>query len=68
MAKENNAAVLILLTNASFKKLIDEGIPLHNFEFQKNNCSIVNKRFFSLEVFTVVSFFHERLSCVKNAT
>ena len=53
MAKENNAAVLILLTNASFKKLIDEGIPLHNFEFRKNNCSIVNKRFFSLEVFTV---------------
>ena len=49
------------------KSFIDEGIPLHNFEFRKNNCSIANKRFFLLEVFTVVSFFHGRLSCVKNA-
>ena len=35
MTKENNAAVLILLTNVNFKNLIDDGIPSHNFEFRK---------------------------------
>ena len=33
MTKENNAAVLIHLTDANFKNLIDDGIPLRNFEF-----------------------------------
>ena len=46
MTKENNAAVLILLTDANFKNLIDDGIPLRNFEFRKKYCSIVNKRLF----------------------
>ena len=46
VTKENNAAVLMLLTNVNFKNLIDDGIPLHNFEFRKKNCCIVNKRLF----------------------
>ena len=46
------------------KTFIDDGISLHNFEFRKKNGSIVNKRFF-LHKFSVDSFFHERLSCVK---
>ena len=33
MTKENNAAVLIHLTDANFKNLTDDGIPLRNFEF-----------------------------------
>ena len=62
MTKENNAAVLIHLTDANFKNLIDDGIPLRNFEFRKKNCSIVNKRLF-LPKFSAVRFF---TSCVKN--
>ena len=46
MTKENNAVVLILLTDANFKNLIDDGIPLRNFEFRKKYCSTVNKRLF----------------------
>ena len=46
MTKENNAAILILLTDAIFKNLIDDAIPLCNFEFGKKNCSTVNKRHF----------------------
>ena len=47
MTKENNAAVLILLTDANFKNLIDDGIPLHNFEFRKKIALLLTKDFFS---------------------
>ena len=45
MTKENNAAVLILLTDANFKNLIDDGIPLHNFEFRKKIALLLTKDF-----------------------
>ena len=45
--KENNAAVLILLTNANFKDLINDGIPLRNFEFRKKIVVLLIKYFFS---------------------
>ena len=51
MTKENNAAVLILLTDANFKNLIDDGIPLRNFEFRKKYCLLLKT--FSPEVFKV---------------
>ena len=35
MTKENNAAVLILLTDANFKNPIDDSIPLRNSNFEK---------------------------------
>ena len=35
MTKENNAAVLILLTDANFKNPIDDNIPLRNSNFEK---------------------------------
>ena len=44
----------------------EDAISLRNFEFRKQ-CSIVNRRL-SPEVFRVVSFFHERVSCVKHGT
>ena len=47
MTKENNAAVLILLTNADFKDLINDGIPLRNFEFRKKIVVLLIKCFFS---------------------
>ena len=47
MTKENNAAVLILLTNANFKDLINDGIPLRNFEFRKKIVVLLIKYFFS---------------------
>ena len=59
VTKENNAAVLILLTNVNFKNLIDDGIPLHNFEFQKKIVVLLTKDFFSRSF----QSFHERVSC-----
>ena len=47
MTKENNAAVLIHLTDANFKNLIDDGIPLRNFEFWKKIVVLLTKDFFS---------------------
>ena len=47
MTKENNAAVLILLTNANFKDLINDAIPLRNFEFRKKIVVLLIKYFFS---------------------
>ena len=44
MKKENNAAVLTLLTHVNLKTFIGDGIPSHNFKFQKKFFSIVNKR------------------------
>ena len=43
--------------------------PLHCIisNFEEKKCSIVNRRLFP-EVFRVVSFFHERVSCVKHGT
>ena len=64
VTKENNAAVLILLTNVNFKNLIDDGIPLHNFEFRRKIVLLLTKYFFSRSF----QSFHERVSCVKNAT
>ena len=61
MTKENNAAVLILLTDANFKNLIDDGITLHNFEFRKKIALLLTKDFFSRSF----QSFHERVSCVK---
>ena len=52
MKKENNKnnetkAVLTLLLDANLKNFFtDDAIPLHNFEFQKKKCFIVNKRVF----------------------
>ena len=46
---------------------IDGAIPLHNFEFQKKNVPLLTKDFFS-QSFQSYQFFHERVSCVKNAT
>ena len=34
MKKENNAAVLTLLTHVNLKTFIGDGIPSHNFKFQ----------------------------------
>ena len=46
------------------KTFIDDGIPLRNFVLRNKIVLLLTKGFFS-NVFTVVSFFHERLSCVK---
>ena len=64
MTREHNAAVLILLTDTNFKNLIDNGIPLHNFEFRRKIVLLLTKYFFSRSF----QSFHERVSCVKNAT
>ena len=53
MTKENNAAVFILLTDANFKNLIDDGIPLHNFEFRKKIALLLTKDF--LQKFSMFS-------------
>ena len=49
--KENNAALLTLITDANLKTLLYT--PLHNFKFGKKKCSVVEKRLFLLK------FFHE---------
>ena len=65
MKKENNAAVLTLLTDANLTSFfIDDATPLCNFEFWKKKVLLLTKDFFS-HVFTVGSFF---TSCVKNGT
>ena len=59
MKKENNAAVLTLLTDANLTSFfIDDATPLCNFEFWKKKSSIVNKRLF-LPCFHSWKFFHE---------
>ena len=56
--KENNAAVLILLTDANLKNLYWLMTAFHCVisNFEKKICSVVNKRL-SPEVFTVIRFF-----------
>ena len=46
------------------KTLTDEGIPLHNFEFQKKTVLLLTKEFFSRSF----QGFHERVGRIKNAT
>ena len=68
MKKENNAAVLTLFKQMLIlKTFINDGIPLHNFEFQKKIVLLLTKDFFSRS-FHSYKFFHERVSCVKSGT
>ena len=68
MTKENNAAVLILLTDANFKNLFDDNIRLHNFKFQKEKIVLfLTKEFFSGS-FHSCKLFHEMVSWAKNGT
>ena len=46
------------------KTLTDEGIPLHNFEFQKNAVLLLTNEFF----YRSFQGFHERVGCIKNTT
>ena len=48
----------------TLKTLIDDGIPLRNFEFRKKTVLLLTKDFFSRSFLD----FHERVSCIKNAT
>ena len=60
--KENNAALLTLITDANLKTFFTLHCIISNLE--KKNCSIVKKRLFLLK-FLVVRFF---MSYVKNGT
>ena len=45
MKKENSAAVLTLLTHVNLKTFIGDGIPSHNFKFQKKFFLLLTKDF-----------------------
>ena len=64
--KENNAAVLILLTDANLKNLYWLMTAFHCVisNFEKKNVLLLTKDFFSRS-FHSYKGFHERVSCVK---